>query len=211
MSITSLVCIADAPMPTKYGFFHMFVYTFGHDTNEHVALVMGSIKHEADVLVRVHSECMTGDIFGAANCDCGEQLQSSLQMIADVGTGILLYLRQEGRGVGLVNKLRAVNLMNEGYDTVTANLHLDLPIDSRDYAVAASILQQWQIQSIHLITNNPVKIAQLTAYGVTINKRIAINPTPTIHNQAYLTTKRTCMGHLYDLDALPPERHHDLE
>jgi 3,4-dihydroxy 2-butanone 4-phosphate synthase / GTP cyclohydrolase II len=180
----------------------MAVYMVGQEPQEHLALVIGSIQDTDDVLVRVHSECLTGDLFGAENCDCGEQLERSLQLISAAGCGMLIYLRQEGRGIGLVNKLRAINLMNQGYDTVDASIQLGLPVDSRDYTIAAKILHSWNVRSIQLITNNPEKMQQLASCGIKINQRIELTPLPTIHNQAYLATKQHRMGHLYILESL---------
>ena len=190
-----------ARIPTDLGTFRLYLYSNNHDEKEHLALVMGEVAGQADVLVRVHSECMTGDIFGSQRCDCGEQLQRALEWIAEDGRGVLLYLRQEGRGIGLLDKLHAYNLQDEGYDTVDANILLGHQADERDYSAAARILEDLQIRSIRLLTNNPVKIQSLDSLGVIVSDRIEFAPAINPENARYLETKVTRMNHILDLGA----------
>jgi GTP cyclohydrolase II len=192
----------SARIPTAEGEFQLCLYTSNQDHKEHLMLIMGDITGVQDVVVRVHSECFTGDVLGSLRCDCGKQLHQAMQFIAASGAGILIYLRQEGRGIGMLDKLRAYNLQDLGYDTVDANLLLGHRADERDYAVAALMLQDLGVQSIRLLTNNPLKIESLEALGVSITTRIPLQPQVTAENATYLLTKVQRMRHLLDLD--PP-------
>jgi 3,4-dihydroxy 2-butanone 4-phosphate synthase/GTP cyclohydrolase II len=165
------------------------------DDKHHVALVKGEVDGKEDVLVRVHSECLTGDVFHSLRCDCGEQLESALSMIEREGQGVLLYLAQEGRGIGLLNKLRAYKLQEEGLDTVDANLQLGLPADLRDYGIGAQILVDLGLTSIRILTNNPKKIRGLEGYGLSVSAQVPIEHVPNPHNEAYLRAKKERMGH----------------
>ena len=187
--------IASAAMPTRFGEFVAHGYRSMIDGQQHVALVMGDVDGAADVLVRVHSECLTGDVFHSLRCDCGEQLESAIAQIAAEGRGVLLYLSQEGRGIGLLNKLRAYELQEQGLDTVDANLALGLPVDSRDYGVGYQILADLGLTSLRVLTNNPKKILGLEGYGLVITEQLPIEAEPTAENEAYLRTKRERMGH----------------
>jgi GTP cyclohydrolase II len=191
----SVQCIAATVLPTRYGTFELSVYR-GEQSLEHLALTVGDIRGPGPVLVRVHSECITGDLFGSARCDCGEQLDSSLRLLQEAGRGVLIYLRQEGRGIGLGNKIRAYALQEQGLDTVDANRALGLPDDMRDYGVAADILSQLGVRQVRLLTNNPDKISGLRSQGIEIIERIALHVAPNPTNQHYLKTKRQRMGHL---------------
>jgi 3,4-dihydroxy 2-butanone 4-phosphate synthase/GTP cyclohydrolase II len=188
--------IAIADMPTKYGPFAAYGYRSVTDGQQHVALVCGEVGGKADVLVRVHSECLTGDVFGSFRCDCGEQLERALSQIAQAGSGVLLYLAQEGRGIGLLNKLRAYELQEQGYDTVDANLHLGFPVDSRDYSVGYQILADLGLTSIRVLTNNPRKLEGLDGYGLTVTEHLPIEAEPNTFNAEYLRTKKQRMGHI---------------
>jgi 3,4-dihydroxy 2-butanone 4-phosphate synthase/GTP cyclohydrolase II len=165
------------------------------DDKHHVAMVKGDVEGKSDVLVRVHSECLTGDVFHSLRCDCGEQLESALAMIETEGEGILLYLSQEGRGIGLLNKLRAYKLQEEGYDTVEANLKLGLPADLRDYGIGAQILLDLGVRSIRILTNNPMKLVGVDGYGLEVVERLPIVPPRTEENAGYLDVKRDKLGH----------------
>jgi GTP cyclohydrolase II len=190
-------------IPTDAGEFQLYLYSNGQDRKEHLALVMGDVRGRSDVLVRVHSECFTGDVLGSRRCDCGEQLQDAIHKIAETGQGILVYLRQEGRGIGLLDKLRAYNLQDQGYDTVDANLLLGHQADERDYIVAAQILEDLGVASVRLLTNNPRKIKRLQELGVAISERIRLEPTVNSENASYLLTKVQRMNHLLNLSTLP--------
>jgi 3,4-dihydroxy 2-butanone 4-phosphate synthase/GTP cyclohydrolase II len=190
-------------MPTAFGEFRAVGYRSLVDNKHHVAMVKGEVDGEDDVLVRVHSECLTGDVFHSLRCDCGEQLESALAMIEREGRGVLLYLSQEGRGIGLLNKLRAYKLQEEGLDTVDANLRLGLPADLRDYGIGAQILTDLGLTSIRILTNNPKKIIGLEGYGLSVSDQIPIRSVPNPHNEAYLRAKRDRMGHALHHQGLP--------
>jgi 3,4-dihydroxy 2-butanone 4-phosphate synthase/GTP cyclohydrolase II len=187
--------VVSTRLPTAFGEFAAVGYRSLVDNKHHVALVKGEIEGADDVLVRVHSECLTGDVFHSLRCDCGEQLESALSMIEREGKGVLLYLSQEGRGIGLLNKLRAYKLQEEGLDTVDANLRLGLPADLRDYGIGAQILVDLGLTSIRILTNNPKKISGLAGYGLSVTDQIPIEHVPNPHNEAYLRAKREKLGH----------------
>ena len=191
-------------IPTDAGEFQLCLYRTNWDEKEHLALICGEIRGGENVLVRVHSECFTGDVIGSRRCDCGEQLKHSIELVAAEGQGVIIYLRQEGRGIGLLNKLRAYNLQDEGYDTVDANLMLGHEADERDYTVAAHILRELDVRSIKLLTNNPGKIESLTALGIPVTGRLSLLPSINQDNAAYLTTKAERMRHLLDPAKLQP-------
>jgi GTP cyclohydrolase II len=195
----SLLRQADAMIPTPWGNFRMFAYAdHADDWMPHLALVHEGCDSLHPVLVRIHSECITGDLFGSKKCDCGEQLHQALQMIA-ANKGILLYLRQEGRGIGIINKLKAYQLQEKGYDTIHANLHLGLEVDARQYSAAVAMLQDLGVHEIELITNNPDKIDAFDQSGISIRQRVPIVVQPQEENMDYLRTKQTEMGHLFDI------------
>jgi 3,4-dihydroxy 2-butanone 4-phosphate synthase/GTP cyclohydrolase II len=187
--------VVATALPTEFGDFVAVGYRSLVDDKHHVALVKGKVEGVEDVLVRVHSECLTGDVFHSLRCDCGEQLVSALSMIEREGRGVLLYLSQEGRGIGLLNKLRAYKLQEEGLDTVDANLRLGLPADLRDYGIGAQILVDLGLTSIRILTNNPKKISGLSGYGLSVADQIPIEHLPNPHNEAYLRAKRDRLGH----------------
>jgi 3,4-dihydroxy 2-butanone 4-phosphate synthase / GTP cyclohydrolase II len=195
--------VVAAQMPTDYGDFTVVGFRSLVDSKHHVAMVKGDVEGKENVLVRVHSECLTGDVFHSQRCDCGQQLEDALRRIEDEGEGVLLYLAQEGRGIGLLNKLRAYKLQEDGLDTVDANLELGLPADLRDYGIGAQILVDLGLSSIRLLTNNPKKIVGLEGYGLAVTDQIPIQHPPTEHNAAYLRTKRERMGHLLHHQGLP--------
>jgi 3,4-dihydroxy 2-butanone 4-phosphate synthase / GTP cyclohydrolase II len=188
--------VVSTHLPTTFGEFEAVGYRSLVDDKHHVALVKGDVAGHADVLVRVHSECLTGDVFHSLRCDCGEQLTSALSMIEREGEGVLLYLSQEGRGIGLLNKLRAYRLQEDGLDTVEANERLGLPADLRDYGIGAQILADLGLSSIRILTNNPKKIKGLEGYGLSVSAQIPIEHAPNAHNEAYLRTKAERMGHI---------------
>jgi GTP cyclohydrolase II len=192
----------NARIPTAAGEFQLFLYTSNQDDKEQLALVLGDVRDKGNVLVRVHSECFTGDVLGSKRCDCGEQLSQSIQAIAQKGEGILIYLRQEGRGIGLLNKLKAYNLQDIGYDTVDANLALGHQADEREYTLAAQILADLRVSSVELLTNNPHKIEHLKKSGIPVNRRLPLETTVTADNAPYLLTKAQRMNHLLRLDPL---------
>lgn len=183
-------------MPTEYGDFELIAYKQINTDDTHLALIKGTWEKNEPVLVRVHSSCVTGDIFGSCRCDCGEQLHASMQMVEKEGKGIVLYMFQEGRGIGLVNKLKAYKLQEMGRDTVEANLELGLPMDARDYGVGAQILRDLGVTKLRLISNNPKKRAGLMGYGLEIIETVPIDIQPNPHNEVYLRTKRDKMGHI---------------
>ena len=190
--------VAMAELPTRFGDFHIIAFENNRDGKEHVAITKGDVVGASNVPVRLHSECLTGDALGSLRCDCRDQLESALRAIGKMERGMVLYLRQEGRGIGLVNKIRAYSLQDEGLDTVEANHALGFRDDERDYAVAAHMLMSLRIESIQLMTNNPKKISQLTQYGIQVNGRIPHIMPPNEHNRFYLETKAAKSGHLID-------------
>ncbi len=194
-----------ARIPSPYGEFQLCIYLEDENSKEHLGLTMGNLEGKDNVLVRVHSECFTGDVLGSLRCDCGEQLQRAMSMISEAGEGAIIYLRQEGRGIGLQDKLRAYNLQDEGYDTVDANLALGHQADERDYSSAARILAHLSVRSINLITNNPSKIKALTSLGVDVRQRIPLIPTINPENVRYISAKIERMSHLLDKTSLKPE------
>ena len=185
----------EVVLPTKFGDFKMAAFSDEIEKKEYIAVFKGDLQGKEDVLVRLHSECLTGDVFGSKRCDCGEQLQKSLESINEKGEGLLIYLRQEGRGIGIYNKLKAYNLQDQGHDTVEANHLLGFKDDLRDFAVAAQIIKDFEIKSINILTNNPKKIESLEKYGIDVKKRIDSETEPTTENKKYLETKRDKMGH----------------
>ena len=192
--------MGQAQVPTDWGNFTCTAFRSDIDDTEHLAFSMGDIQDGSPVLVRVHSECLTGDVFASRRCDCGPQLQSAMALIASEGRGIVVYLRgHEGRGIGLAHKIRAYSLQDGGLDTVDANTELGLPIDSREYGVGAQILADLGAHKLRLITNNPAKYGGIEGYGLEVVERVALNPVPTEENLKYLQTKRDRMGHLLDL------------
>ncbi len=192
-------CVAVAKMPTRYGEFMAHCYINKINGEHHVALVKGDISDGESVLCRVHSECLTGDVFGSMRCDCGQQFDKAMQMISEEGRGVLLYMRQEGRGIGLVNKLKAYKLQDEGMDTLEANIALGFPGDLREYYTGAQILRDLGIKSLNLLTNNPDKVYQLEDYGMKIGRRIPIEIEANKYDIFYLKTKKARMGHLLEV------------
>ncbi len=192
--------LSQARLPTPFGEFTAYAYESLIDGIEHMALVKGEVAGEKNILVRVHSECLTGDIFGSTRCDCGHQLNSSLKKISEEGKGVLIYLRgHEGRGIGLSHKLRAYSLQDQGWDTVEANVEMGLPIDSREYGIGAQMLADLGLSSIRLLTNNPAKYGGLEGYGLTIVERVPLLSSPTEENFKYLKTKQDKLGHLLNI------------
>jgi 3,4-dihydroxy 2-butanone 4-phosphate synthase/GTP cyclohydrolase II len=195
--------VVSTRLPTTFGDFTVVGYRSLVDDKHHVAMVKGEVDGVPDVLVRVHSECLTGDVFHSLRCDCGEQLDSALSMIEREGQGVLLYLAQEGRGIGLLNKLKAYNLQDKGLDTVDANLELGLPVDLRDYGIGAQILSDLGLSSIRILTNNPKKIRGLEGYGLSVTAQIPIEHASNPHNERYLQAKRDRLGHTLHHQGLP--------
>ena len=192
--------VAEARIPTRWGEFTAYAYESLLDGEQHLALVKGAVQGEENVLVRVHSECLTGDALGSLRCDCGPQLEDALRLIADAGLGVVVYLRgHEGRGIGLSHKLRAYNLQEQGRDTVDANLDLGLPVDGRDYGMGSQILVDLGVTTMRLLTNNPAKYGGLDGFGLQIVERVPLETRPTAENLRYLRTKRERMGHLLEL------------
>jgi 3,4-dihydroxy 2-butanone 4-phosphate synthase/GTP cyclohydrolase II len=191
--------VAEAKLPTKYGEFAAIAYKSDIDPDEHLALVMGDIATDEPVLVRVHSECLTGDVFGSLRCDCGEQIGLAMETIAKEGRGVLLYMRQEGRGIGFHNKMRAYALQDEGLDTVEANISLGFTPDPRDYGIGAQILADLGLSEIKLLTNNPQKRVGLEGYGLKVVETLPIIIAPNPYNHKYLVTKQKKMGHRLDI------------
>lgn len=194
----SIAAIAD--LPSRFGDFHVISYYNNLDDKEHAAFVHGDVCEQENVPLRVHSECMTGDAIGSLRCDCRDQLETSLAKLGHMETGVLLYLRQEGRGIGLTNKIRAYGLQDYGYDTVQANVELGFQDDERDYAIAAHMLDSLHVKSVALLTNNPRKIEDLKEHGVVVTERIPLVIPPNEYNRAYLETKATKSGHLIDIE-----------
>lgn len=187
---------SEIQMPTKYGDFKMYGFTEKVSGKEHVALVLGDVEEAESVLVRIHSECLTGDVFGSKRCDCGEQLDFALKAISKEGNGVLLYMRQEGRGIGLINKLRAYKLQEEGYDTVEANIKLGFKPDLRSYDIATSMLKSLNISNVKLMTNNPEKVKGLEGFGIKVSERVPVIIKANIVNDFYLKTKKEKMNHI---------------
>ena len=194
--------VVEVPLPTEFGDFRALAYRSDIDGSEHIAMVVGDIGDGENVLVRVHSECLTGDVFGSQRCDCGPQLHSAMRKVSAEGRGVVLYVRgHEGRGIGLLEKLRAYGLQDQGRDTVDANVELGLPVDARDYGTGAQILVDLGVRSMRLLTNNPAKRAGLEGYGLSIAERVPLVINPNAHNASYLDTKAVRMGHAYTPDA----------
>jgi 3,4-dihydroxy 2-butanone 4-phosphate synthase/GTP cyclohydrolase II len=191
--------VAEAKLPTKHGVFTAIAYKSDIDPDEHLALVMGDLSIEKPALVRVHSECLTGDVFGSLRCDCGEQLQLAMQRIAEEGRGVVLYMRQEGRGIGFHNKMRAYELQDNGLDTVEANLSLGFAADLRDYGIGAQILVDLGLHEIRFLTNNPKKIKGFEGYGLKVVEQVPIVAPPNPYNLNYLKTKKDKMGHMLEI------------
>jgi 3,4-dihydroxy 2-butanone 4-phosphate synthase/GTP cyclohydrolase II len=192
--------LVSTALPTRYGDFQILLYRSETDNKEHVALVKGEIRPEVPTLVRVHSECLTGDLFGSLRCDCHDQLFAAIRMVEKAASGVVLYMRQEGRGIGLLNKLKAYRLQDEGLDTVEANEKLGFRADLRDYGIGAQILRDLGVGKMRLLTNNPKKVVGLHGYGLEIVERIPLETDPNSVNERYLRTKRDKLGHLILVD-----------
>jgi len=191
--------VAEAKLPTPYGNFRVIAYKSQTDPAEHLALVMGDVATDEPVLVRVHSQCLTGDVFHSLRCDCGEQVEMAMKRIAEEDRGVILYMRQEGRGIGIHNKIKAYALQDEGLDTVEANVSLGFKADQRDYGVGAQILADLGVRNMRLMTNNPKKMSGLASYGLTITEQLPITTKPNPHNRRYLQTKQKKMGHILEI------------
>lgn len=189
---------AEAKMPTDFGVFKAIVYSNVVDQKEHIAFVKGKIDPSRPTMVRVHSECLTGDVFHSRRCDCGAQLAAALQQIDEAGEGVLLYMRQEGRGIGLINKIKAYSLQEEGLDTVEANIKLGFKPDLRDYGIGAQILKEIGVRKMKLLTNNPRKITGLAGYGLEVVERVRLQMPENENNADYLRTKQSKLGHLFE-------------
>ncbi|HEQ99833.1 MAG TPA: bifunctional 3,4-dihydroxy-2-butanone-4-phosphate synthase/GTP cyclohydrolase II [candidate division Zixibacteria bacterium] len=189
----------EVDFPTKYGHFRLHLYSSAIDHKNHVALVKGDIRNKKNVLVRVHSECLTGDVFGSMRCDCGDQIAAAMRMIEKEGQGVLLYMRQEGRGIGLANKIKAYHLQENGCDTVEANNRLGFKDDLRDYGIGAQILVDLGLSTVRLITNNPRKIVGVEGYGLKVTERVPSETSPTEYNKKYLRCKKEKLGHLFNM------------
>ena len=187
---------AETKLPTKYGDFRIIIFKNEVDHKEHLMIVKGDVRGKSDVLMRIHSECLTGDVFGSHRCDCGEQLENALRSIEEQGEGIVIYMRQEGRGIGLTNKIKAYTLQDEGYDTVEANVKLGFPPDMREYSLAAQMLRELDVKSVKLLTNNPEKKEDLERWGITVSKRVPIVIKANSINAKYVTTKKEKMRHM---------------
>ncbi len=190
--------VTTVDLPTKHGSFKLHLYKSSIDDHHHLALEKGHVRSKQDVMVRVHSSCLTGDVFGSCRCDCGEQLATAMELIENEGLGVVLYMRQEGRGIGLAKKILAYKLQDEGRDTVEANVELGFPADLRDYGIGAQILSDLGLTTIRLLTNNPRKVVGLQAFDLKVTGRIPLQITPNVHNARYLETKRDKLGHLID-------------
>lgn len=188
--------VTTTDLPTPMGVFRLAAFSAEDSDDEHLALIHGDVAQTDNCTVRVHSECLTGEVFGSQRCDCREQLESAMSFISKQPRGVLIYLRQEGRGIGLLNKLRAYRLQDEGMDTIEANQYLGFPADARNYKAAASILELLEVRSVSLLTNNPDKIEGLRVAGIDVTSRISLVPSENPHNRSYLETKRSKMGHL---------------
>ncbi len=197
--------VAEARLPTPYGEFTVIAYKSRTDPDEHLALVLGDVATDDPVLVRVHSQCLTGDVFGSLRCDSGDQIKMAMQRIAGEGRGVVLYLRQEGRGIGIHNKIKAYALQDKGLDTVEANISLGFEPDQRDYGIGAQILADLGIRNMRLLTNNPKKMSGLASYGLTITEQIPLTTEPNPHNRRYLSTKQKKMGHLLKISEGPDD------
>jgi GTP cyclohydrolase II len=195
--------VAIAELPSRFGRFQIVAFWNNRDAKEHVAILAGDVYGGSEVPTRVHSECLTGDALGSLRCDCGDQLEHALQVIADRERGVLLYLRQEGRGIGLTNKIRAYMLQDRGLDTVEANLALGFRDDEREYSIAAHMLMSLRVRSVRLMTNNPRKVQELEHHGVPVTERLPHVIRPNEYNRFYLETKRDRSGHLLDLGGIP--------
>jgi 3,4-dihydroxy 2-butanone 4-phosphate synthase/GTP cyclohydrolase II len=192
--------LAQATLPTRFGKFNVAVFEVDGSPGEALALTHGQLDSDVVPLVRLHSECMTGDVLGSLRCDCGQQLEAALELIAQAPAGVLLYLRQEGRGIGLANKIRAYALQDRGLDTVDANVSLGYPSDRRDYGTGMQIRRDLGVSRMRLLTNNPAKRAGLEGYGLSVTERVPLVTSPTPENTAYLSTKQQRLGHLLELD-----------
>jgi len=198
--MSKIQLVTQANLPTEYGIFKMVGFEFPDTKKEHVALVMGDISNQDEpVLARIHSECLTGDVFGSKRCDCGEQLENALRSIEKEGKGVVVYMRQEGRGIGLMNKIAAYKLQDQGLDTVEANLHLGFRPDERDYGCGAQMLRHLNIHKMRLLTNNPDKVEQLSSLGINVVDRVPINIKPQKENKYYLQTKKIKFNHFLDI------------
>jgi 3,4-dihydroxy 2-butanone 4-phosphate synthase/GTP cyclohydrolase II len=192
--------VVDVKMPTTYGDFQLFAFKEINTDQEHLALVKGTWEKDEAVLVRVHSSCITGDIFGSCRCDCGPQLHKAMEMIEAEGKGVIIYMNQEGRGIGLMNKLKAYKLQEEGYDTLEANIKLGFKGDERDYGIGAQMIRNLGVTKMRLMSNNPTKRTGLTGYGLEIVENVPLEIESNIHNELYLQTKRDKMGHILKMD-----------